>query len=81
LMDYVTVYRFQTWDSAQKRGVWRPLMGTREAIRRQKGEADLDSAVQVSEHEVDANGHYPKSVPVSAPDEGAPVTPTLTTTP
>jgi hypothetical protein len=59
-MDYVTVYRFQTWDRAENKGIWSPLMGTREAVRREKGEADLDSALQVGDHEVDANGLYPK---------------------
>jgi hypothetical protein len=57
-MDYVTVYRFQTWDREQNKGAWSPLMGTREAVRREKGEADLDSALQVSHDEVDANGLY-----------------------
>ena len=59
-MDYVVVYRFQTWDREQNAGVWSPLMGTREAVRREKGEADLDSALQVAHDQVDANGLYPK---------------------
>jgi hypothetical protein len=59
-MDYVIVYRFQTWDREKNIGIWSPLMGTREAVRREKGEADLDSALQVSNQEVDANGLYPK---------------------
>jgi hypothetical protein len=62
-MDQVTVYRFQTWDRNESRSIWRPLMGTREAIRREKGEADLDSALLVSQHEVDANGLYRQSGP------------------
>ena len=36
------------------------MMGTREAVRREKGEADLDSALQVAHDQVDANGLYPK---------------------
>jgi hypothetical protein len=65
-MDQVIVYRFLTWNREQKRGVWRSVMGTREAIRREKGEADLDSALLVSHHEVDADGLYPKEGPLSA---------------
>jgi hypothetical protein len=61
-METISVYRFQTWDRNLRQGVWSPLMGTREAIRRRKGEADLDSALQVSREEVDANGLYPKAV-------------------
>jgi hypothetical protein len=60
-MDHVIVYRFQTWDREQKRSIWRSVMGTREAVRRERGEADLDSALEVGHHEVDADGLYPKA--------------------
>ena len=57
-MDTETVYRFEVWDSDTRTKSFEPRMGTRQAIRRLRGEADLESALTVSVLDVDADGFY-----------------------
>jgi hypothetical protein len=55
-MDEIEVYRFAVWDRG--RLLQSPNMATREAIRRAKGEADLESVRLVPASEVDSAGLY-----------------------
>jgi len=65
--EFIKVYRFQTWDREAGRYVWATGMGTPEAIRKVKGEADLASALVVARGQVDANGLYHHPItPVAA---------------
>jgi hypothetical protein len=57
-MNQETVYRFEVWDRETRTSSTSAQMGTRGAIRRLKGEADLDSAKLVDCAEVDAEGFY-----------------------
>ena len=52
----IEVYRFAAWDRG--RLVQSPKMATREARRRAKGEADLESVRLVPISEVDSAGLY-----------------------
>ncbi|HEY2402068.1 MAG TPA: hypothetical protein VGI23_17065 [Steroidobacteraceae bacterium] len=53
-----TVYRFEIWDRETRTTSFAEHMGTREAIRRLRGEADLSSAKVVQLGEVDSAGFY-----------------------
>ena len=53
-----TVYRFEIWDRETRTTSVADRMGTREAIRRVKGEADLASAKVVDLADVDSAGFY-----------------------
>jgi hypothetical protein len=57
-----TVYRFEVWDLSTRTKSFVPQMGTPEAIRRLKGEADLESAKQVSAEDLDETGLYWKDI-------------------
>jgi len=62
-----TVYRFQTWNRGAGLKVWATHMGTAEAIRKAKGEADLSSARIVDRHELDQNGLHVAALPPRTP--------------
>ena len=53
-----TVYRFQIWDRETRTASFADRMGTREAIRRLKGEADLSSAKVVRLADIDNAGFH-----------------------
>lgn len=53
-----TVYRFEIWDRETRTTSLADRMGTREAIRRLRGEADLASAKVVRLADVDSEGFY-----------------------
>jgi hypothetical protein len=57
-MDEATVYRFEIWDRETRTRSLADRMGTREAIRRLRGEADLSSAKVVRLADVDSAGFY-----------------------
>jgi hypothetical protein len=57
-MDEATVYRFEIWDRETRTRSLADRMGTREAIRRLRGEADLSSAKVVRLSDVDSAGFY-----------------------
>ena len=57
-MDEETVYRFEIWDRETRTTSFADRMGTREAIRRLRGEADLSSAKVVRLADVDSAGFY-----------------------
>lgn len=57
-MEQETVYRFEVWDRASYTKSYAAQMGTRAAIRRLKGEADLASARMVEQSDIDAEGFY-----------------------
>jgi hypothetical protein len=58
-MPQVAVYRYSALDRDTGRDVAAARMGTREAIRRAKGVADLESKELVDLSEVDCEGFYP----------------------
>jgi hypothetical protein len=60
-MKEVTIYRFSVW--REGRWVLSPQLGTRQAIRAARGEADLESARPVLESEVDEAGLYTGTPP------------------
>jgi hypothetical protein len=53
-----TVYLFELWDRQTRTTLKAAKMATRGAIRRLKGEVDLDSAKVVDLADVDAEGFY-----------------------
>ena len=53
-----TVFRFEIWDRKTHTASFADCMGTREAIRRVKGEADLASAKVVRLSDIDSAGFY-----------------------
>ena len=55
-MDEIEVYKFAVWTGGKL--TENPSMGTRTAIRRAKGEADLDSIRRVPSTAVNAEGFY-----------------------
>ena len=57
-MKQETVYRFEVWDRETRTSSTAAQMGTRVAIRRLRGEADLDSAKIVDCADVDTEGFY-----------------------
>jgi hypothetical protein len=57
-MKQETVYRFEVWDRANRTKSFAAQMGTKEAIRRLRGEADLESATAVDAAEIDGDGFY-----------------------
>lgn len=61
-MDEETVYRFEIWDRETRTTALADRMGTREAIRRLRGEADLASAKVVHLADVDSAGFYREAI-------------------
>jgi hypothetical protein len=61
-MDEETVYRFEIWDRETRTTSFADRMGTREAIRRLRGEADLASAKVVHLADVDSAGFYREAI-------------------
>jgi hypothetical protein len=57
-MKQETVYLFEVWDRSTRTTSRAAQMGTRDAIRRVRGEVDLDSAKVVDRAGVDAEGFY-----------------------
>jgi hypothetical protein len=67
-MKQETVYRFEVWDRETRTSSTAAQMGTRAAIRRLRGEADLDSAKTVDCADVDTDGFYSESPEQTACD-------------
>jgi hypothetical protein len=65
-MEQLTVYRYEVWDRKEGKKHFAPLMATREAIRRVKGEADLTSALSVDIASIDSNGFYLQNIAVQS---------------
>ena len=59
-MDHETVYRFEVWNLKTRTKSFAPQMGTQQAIRRLRGEADLGSAQTVARCDIDSEGFYRK---------------------
>ena len=57
-----TVFRFEIWDRKTRTTSFADHMGTREAIRRVKGEADLASAKVVRLADIDSAGFYREAI-------------------
>lgn len=57
-----TVYRFEIWDRETLTRSFADRMGTKEAIRRLRGEADLESAKVVDLADVDSAGFYRETI-------------------